>query len=111
MAADGGLPYVATHKTVGLGGEVWSYDGATWSQVNTDGFGDAKNAAIAANGLAEFGGFLNAGTFDPGGGEVWEIDPQQSQGPISAIPVLSGLGLLALVAIIGIAAVSILQRI
>jgi len=74
------------------------------------GFGDTDNAAIASNGLIEFGGLLIAGTFNVNGGEVWEIDLQPTQGGDPAIPTLSVFGFFVLVLLIGIAATFLLRR-
>jgi uncharacterized repeat protein (TIGR01451 family) len=62
--------YVGTWNST-TGGEVWrSSDGLSWTQVNSDGFGDARNTAVYS--LAVFGGQLYAGTRnDTTGCEVW----------------------------------------
>src|SRR3990172_7510169 len=44
----------------------------TWSQSNTDGFGDSGNTVVYS--LAAYGGNLYAGTFNYSGAEVWEYD-------------------------------------
>ncbi len=73
----GGALYIGTaHSTDGA--EMWERDGTAWRQITSGGFGDVNNVAIAANGLTEHGGFLIAGTFSPGGGEAWEIDPRRT---------------------------------
>ncbi|MBD3330510.1 DUF11 domain-containing protein [Candidatus Peregrinibacteria bacterium] len=57
------------------GAEVWQYDGTTWTQINTNGFGDANNIWISA--LAIYNGELYAGTYDDPlttGGEVWRYN-------------------------------------
>ncbi len=51
----------------GVSGEVWAYDGSTWSQVNENGFGTTANEA----GLAVFDGTLYAWT---DWGDVWRYD-------------------------------------
>jgi flagellin len=53
------------------GGEIWrTNDDTTWTQVNTDGFGDPDNDAIILS--AVFDGYLYAGTGnDTTGGQVW----------------------------------------
>ena len=63
--------YVGTFNDT-TGGEVWrTSNGTDWFQVNTDGFGDNRNAAV--NCLIEFDGFLYASTyhFSGEGFEVW----------------------------------------
>jgi len=42
--------YVGTGNDSGSpsGGQLWEYDGTTWSQVNANGFGDTSNDAILA---------------------------------------------------------------
>ena len=54
------------------GGEVWrTINGTNWSQVNTDGFGDANNTSVAA--LAAFNGYLYASTYHASGAgaQIW----------------------------------------
>ena len=56
--------YVGTGNDSGSpgGGQLWEYDGTTWSQVNTNGFGDTDNDAIlsvAANLSTIFAGVSN----------------------------------------------------
>lgn len=55
-----GYLYVGTLNST-TGGEVWrTFDGTSWEQVNSDGFGTVNNRGVSA--LAGFGGFLYAGT-------------------------------------------------
>lgn len=69
MAVFGGNLYVTTLN--GAGGEVWRYNGTTWTQVNADGFGDTQNWMLTD--LAVFGGQLYAGsgTGVSAGARVW----------------------------------------
>ena len=53
------------------GAQVWCYDGATWTQVNTDGFGDPRNDQIAVMGI--FQDKLYAGVGDPSGDIGWQV--------------------------------------
>ncbi len=54
-------------------GRVMSYDGASWTQVNEEGFGDPDNIDISA--LASYDGALYAGTTNvASGAEVWRYD-------------------------------------
>jgi hypothetical protein len=76
FASFGGYLYAGTWHDGGdsdKGGQVWrSNDGETWSQVNTDGFGDGGNIAISS--LSAFGGYLYAATDtreSGSGSEVW----------------------------------------
>jgi hypothetical protein len=69
-----GYLYAGTYASMGnldAGGEIWrTNDGTTWTQVNTDGFGDPDNDAISSS--AVFDGYLYAGTGnDTTGGQVW----------------------------------------
>jgi hypothetical protein len=51
---------------------VWRYDGVTWTQVNTDGFGDAHNTGVSS--LAIYNTNLYGGTWNlTTGGEVWQL--------------------------------------
>jgi len=53
------------------GCQVWCYDGATWTKVNTDGFGDPRNDMIGAMGV--FQDKLYAGVGDPLGDIGWQV--------------------------------------
>jgi hypothetical protein len=65
--------YMGT-KNRSTGCEVWaSSNGSTWSQVNTDGFGDPYN--IEVDKMVEYGNNLYAGTNNRvTGGEVWQYN-------------------------------------
>ena len=79
--ANGGIistEYLAGDVYVGTnngktGGEVWRSDdqGATWTQINTDGFGDVANSIVS--GMATLDGYLYAVTHhgNGAGSEVW----------------------------------------
>jgi sugar lactone lactonase YvrE len=64
--------YVGTNNG-NTGGEVWRSDdhGATWTQINTDGFGDIANSIVS--GMATLDGYLYAVTHhaNGAGSEVW----------------------------------------
>lgn len=62
--------YAATSNTT-TGTEVWRYNGSSWTQVNTDGFGDAGNGYAE---LEVFGNDLYAATWSLTGVEVWKYD-------------------------------------
>ena len=57
----------------GNGTEVWrSSDGTTWSQVNSDGFGDAHNGRVIVDAEAVYNGALYLATLNQStGAEVW----------------------------------------
>jgi len=56
-----------------LGAEVWEYNGSAWTQVNTDGFGDANNDYVFS--LAVYNNRLYVGTANTvTGAEVWEYN-------------------------------------
>lgn len=62
------LLYVGSESTSGC--TVWRYNGSYWTQVNTEGFGDANNDSTAS--LCLYGSNLFAGTAnDTSGCEVW----------------------------------------
>jgi flagellin len=65
-----GYLYAGTYNS-DTGGEIWrTSNGTAWTQVNTDGFGDYDNDAIAS--FAVFNGYLYAGTMHYStGGQVW----------------------------------------
>ncbi len=69
-----GMLYVGTGwGPPGRVAKIWAFDGSTWTQANTDGFGDATNAGSRA--LAIYDGRLYAGTNGgTGGGQVWRYD-------------------------------------
>ncbi len=53
--------------------KIFSFDGTSWTQMNTNSFGDAQNRQCRS--LAVFGGHLYAGTYNnQGGGQVWRYD-------------------------------------
>ncbi len=73
---DDGLLYMSTTApgdiTPGGIGTIWATDGATFSSVVSDGFGNPANAGITA--LSSFNGCLYAGTYNPKTGfEVWKL--------------------------------------
>jgi hypothetical protein len=76
MGVFGGRLYVGTDKELDPGGcgcEIWEFDGASWEQVNEDGFASPWNCE--AYGLVEFGGELYVGTENlTSGSEVWRYD-------------------------------------
>jgi hypothetical protein len=72
MAVFGGMLYVAAGWGGGSVAKIWAYDGATWTQVNTDGFGDANNRV--SRGMAVYDGHLFAGTSNDNGCQVWRYD-------------------------------------
>jgi parallel beta-helix repeat protein len=75
MAMYNGKLYVGTWNTV-TGGEVWEYDGFSWNQVNSDGFGDTKN--IYMNSMALLGNRLFVGTYnDITGTQIWANEVTQ----------------------------------
>ncbi|MBN2004280.1 MAG: hypothetical protein JXA21_13075 [Anaerolineae bacterium] len=52
------------------GAQVWcTEDGATWTKVNSDGFGDPGNSLVASTGV--FSGALYVGMVNDAGGNVW----------------------------------------
>jgi hypothetical protein len=65
--------YVGTLNEI-IGTEVWEYDGITWTQVNTDGFGDVHNEKSSS--MTVYNGELYVGTenwkWGGTGAEVWE---------------------------------------
>jgi len=68
--------YTATYNDVD-GCQVWRWDGASWEQINQDGFGDGDNYSAAS--MAVFddgeGDALYAGTYKTSYGcEVWRYD-------------------------------------
>jgi len=72
MAVYGSNLYVGTDNW-NTGCEVWGYDGSTWSQANTDGFGNTNNRI--ATSMAVYGSNLYVGTYNWNTGcEVWEYD-------------------------------------
>ncbi len=61
-----------TNKTLGL--QIWEYNGSTWTQVNSDDFGDANNIGDGG-GLVVQGSYLYAGTHNEAtGAQVWRMD-------------------------------------
>lgn len=53
--------------------EIWKYNGSTWSQVNTDGFGDAGNTTVTA--MKVHNSRLYIGTRNSlTGTEIWSYD-------------------------------------
>lgn len=72
-----GQLYASTYKPTGGGAEIWrsaTGNSGSWSQVNTDGFGDQYNLAVEA--MTVFGDDLYAGTFynSATGGEIWRTN-------------------------------------
>ena len=70
MAVFGDYLYVGTENgTTGV--RIWrSANGADWSQVNPDGFGDPNNSGIST--MTVFDSYLYAGTSNNDtGGEMW----------------------------------------
>jgi len=61
MAVYGNL-YVGTENLT-TGTEIWQYNGTTWTQVNTNRFGDANN--WGSNSMAIYNGNLYVGTGNP----------------------------------------------
>lgn len=47
LSTDGEKLYVSVVNNTS-GGELWSYDGSSWSQVGTDGMGDMRNSWVTA---------------------------------------------------------------
>jgi hypothetical protein len=66
--------YVGTYDSSGGSGcQVWSYDGANWTQVAGGGFGTMSN--LAASSMAASGLDLYVGTYNEDSGcEVWRFD-------------------------------------
>ncbi|MCL0083854.1 choice-of-anchor D domain-containing protein, partial [Thermodesulfovibrionales bacterium] len=68
----GGNLYAGTDNYI-TGGQIWRWDGTTWTQVNLDGFRPANNKVVAP--AIEFGPpgatYLYTGTFSGIGGEIW----------------------------------------
>ena len=64
--------YLGTNNSP-TGCEVWEYDGSSWTQVNTDGFGSSNNST--AESMATCSSKLYVGTNNSSNGcEVWEYD-------------------------------------
>ena len=72
MAVYGDKLYVGTDNGAS-GSEVWSYDGASWAQVDAGGFGKIFNRRVSSM-VADPGGYLFAGTFNGNGGELWRYN-------------------------------------
>jgi hypothetical protein len=70
MDAFGGYLYVGTTNDT-TGGEVWrTPDGASWNQVNSDGFGSGENWELSS--FAVFDGYLYIGMRnDSSGAQIW----------------------------------------
>jgi hypothetical protein len=90
--------------------EVWcSSDGANWTQVNVDGFGDAGNASAST--MAAFDDNLYVGTRYVGdtGGQVWRWRLSETVGGVTfpsagvqaVAPPLAGVGLALGVVVLG----------
>ena len=63
--------YLGTYSWTGC--QVWEYDGGTWTQVNTAGFGSSSNST--AESMAVYNSKLYVGTNNSTNGcEVWEYD-------------------------------------
>ena len=72
MAAYNGCLYVGTENW-STGGQVWEYNGTTWTQANVGGFGDTNNDSVLS--MAAYNGYLYVGTDNLSTGvEVWEYD-------------------------------------
>ena len=62
-----------TVQSTGTGTEIWEYNGTSWTQINTDGFGDATNTT--SYGMPVLNSRMYAGTYNEStGGEVWEYN-------------------------------------
>ncbi|NQV13158.1 MAG: PQQ-like beta-propeller repeat protein [Parcubacteria group bacterium] len=76
MVVFDGKLYAGTYQDIGGttsqagDAEVWrTSNGTTWSQANTDGFGDSNNGRVTF--MAVYGNKLYAGTDNPNGTEIW----------------------------------------
>ncbi|MHB8896048.1 MAG: hypothetical protein ACYC99_12855 [Candidatus Geothermincolia bacterium] len=67
-----GCLYMGTDQASGdRGAQVWRYDGQTWEQANSDGFGKTQNYDVRS--LCLYGNALNAGVYNEFyGAEVWQ---------------------------------------
>jgi hypothetical protein len=64
--------YVGTYNFHSGGGQVWAFDGSTWFQAASAGFGSSDNTGVVA--LAVFGSNLYAGTQNAdSGAEIWHF--------------------------------------
>lgn len=64
-----GYLFASTYNPVDSG-EIWRYDGNSWTQVADDGFGNLNNQGMRT--LLDFGGYLYAGTLNEvDGAELW----------------------------------------
>jgi hypothetical protein len=67
---DGSL-YVGTRNLTGC--QIWRYDGSSWTELISDGFGDGENRA--ATSMAVYNGNLFVGTYRQSGHcQVWRFD-------------------------------------
>lgn len=74
MLVIGGHLYVTTNNRV-TGGELWrTADGSNWTQIFTDGFGDAKNVELHALRALNTQLWLTTWAEDPNAAEVWRSD-------------------------------------
>ena len=106
----GSYLYVGTRNT-STGAEVWrSSDGTTWTQVNTDGFGDSNNGG--AYSMAVLGSYLYVGTRNTStGAEVWRSDGVPTAVTLqdfTARPAGGGNGLAVPLALVALGAVGLL---
>ncbi|MFA5069931.1 MAG: FG-GAP-like repeat-containing protein [Patescibacteria group bacterium] len=64
--------YASTYNFI-TGTEVWRYNGAAWTQVNTDGFGDAGSLYSDAMVIYDDKLLVGASNYATGG-QIWEYD-------------------------------------
>ena len=64
-----GKLFVGTRDT-SLSCQIWSYNGSSWTQENSNGFGDANNRDLQS--MAIFDSRLYVGTFNFTGAQVWK---------------------------------------
>ena len=63
-------------KNTETGAEIWCYNGQSWNQINTDGFGEGRANRIADS-MAVSNGTLYVGLWNEANGcEVWSYDNQ-----------------------------------
>ena len=72
MAVSGDKLYVGTMDWIN-GGEVWSYDGNSWTRLAMEGFGDSGNVGVVS--MAVFDELLYAGTMNwESGCQLWRFN-------------------------------------